>query len=371
MVLEWNNHFDAAAAAYVTAIYRPDLSAPQREAAAAAFRAWIERFREGGPSAREALVAALTDADAYRRNAAARLLTELSDPEAQVSLFAAFARPENPSLSPSHLRRLEKRAPLPEVVRERLVPVSPSDEGPLDAAFYRGLTGDRAAVAFLETSAAGTDAGQAASAALRLAWLAWPGAIRPLDDLLRSEEAESIGLALNAAAALRAAALGPALLDLAGGAPDLQLELVPLPDEAIRVLENMTGQPLPDEQVDFVADAIEEEFTAATRHAAVAHYSAVLQNLNRDRRYHRGAPLTLTHLAVDLLSIHTGPVHAAAYNLRAITGEDYGFDPDDDLIANLPAIAAWRERAARAEPLTEPGGWAFAGAPLPDPSLLP
>jgi len=87
-------------------------------------------------------------------------------------------------------------------------------------------------------------------------------------------------------------------------------------------------------------------------------------------RYHAGEPLTLAHLVEDLTSIHHGLVSDAAYALQSITGEDFGFDldPDDDLIANLDAINAWRARAKQPSPV-RPGEWAFHGKPLPPPEV--
>jgi hypothetical protein len=72
-------------------------------------------------------------------------------------------------------------------------------------------------------------------------------------------------------------------------------------------------------------------------------------------------------LAEALAALDAGPRIAAAWNLRAITGEDQCFDLDDDLAGNLAAIEAWRARARDPAPLA-PGGWAFRGTPLPRPA---
>jgi hypothetical protein len=97
----------------------------------------------------------------------------------------------------------------------------------------------------------------------------------------------------------------------------------------------------------------------------LTHRTALL-DLDPALRYLRGTALGLEALTGCLTSPHTGPVRSGAYNLRAMTGEDGGFDPDDDLIENLEGLAFWRDRARRPGPLA-PGGWAFAGRPLPAP----
>ncbi|MCW5808126.1 MAG: hypothetical protein KIT31_37590, partial [Deltaproteobacteria bacterium] len=61
-----------------------------------------------------------------------------------------------------------------------------------------------------------------------------------------------------------------------------------------------------------------------------------------------------------------GPRTHAAWQLRAITGEDHGYLLGEDLVGNLDAIDAWRARAKNPAPIGD-GGWAFLGAPLPPP----
>jgi hypothetical protein len=64
-------------------------------------------------------------------------------------------------------------------------------------------------------------------------------------------------------------------------------------------------------------------------------------------------------LSSDLAAPHSGPRYTGAYNLRAITGEDYDYNIDGDLIDNPEAIDAWKKRADDPRPLL-PGGWAIA-----------
>ncbi len=147
-------------------------------------------------------------------------------------------------------------------------------------------------------------------------------------------------------------------------------------DEAVRALRTIIGKPLEDLEEDYVDPATDPQaefygegaFTQAFRQQALTIARHSLTTTNPLRCYWRGELLTLTHLAGDLLSPHSGRMHRAAHNLRAITGEDYGFDLDDDLIANLGAIEAWQHRASRGEPLS-PGGWAFWGKALPEPQI--
>jgi hypothetical protein len=201
----------------------------------------------------------------------------------------------------------------------------------LDAAFRLDLLGDGRGLTFLAGLARGDDREAAAPAVVRLAWLALPDVVDPALDLLRSSSEESIGQALDAASSLRAAALGPALADLSGnrGLADSDL-----PEDARRVLDAITGR-------------------------------RRVEDLEPGRRYAHGEPLTLLHLTSELLSPHQPVAHAAASNLRAITGQDHGFDSGADLIANIDAISSWRKTIGTIR--FEPGGWMRGGSRLPLP----
>ena len=230
----------------------------------------------------------------------------------------------------------------------------------LDAAFHLALDGDRQAVDRLMEAAHASkkkadDRFRAADAILNLAWLAWPGAAQPLAEQLAQRSTYLGELLLDAALTLRAAALGPALLDLATRSADKSG--ASLGDGALDVLEAITGRPSP-----------EAPGTPALRRRAIIEHRTALVNLDPALRYHRGAPLAPSTLIEDLTSVHAGPMRGAAFNLRAVSGEDGGFDPDDDMVENLPGLAFWRARARRTDPpLVTPGGWAFAGYPIAPP----
>jgi hypothetical protein len=243
-----------------------------------------------------------------------------------------------------------------------VTPFDPPDFHPsdlrLEAAFRLALDGDRSAVEFLMDAATPPtqkvdDRYRAVDAAIHLGALAWPEAVAPVAKLLESRSRYVLEMTLDAASALRAAALVPALLDLAARATRSPYTA----EQALQVVEEITGrEPNPSEQTE----------NAATRQKMILKQRTALLDLDPALRYFRGTALGLGSLADELTSPHAGPIKAAAYNLRAITGEDGGFDPDDDLVENLGGLAFWRERARRPGPI-DPGGWAFAGERLPSP----
>jgi hypothetical protein len=215
----------------------------------------------------------------------------------------------------------------------------------VEAAFRLALRGARDGLDRLERWARGDHDGDIASALVHLGWLAWPDGVSATAGTLGGEDPHALGWAIDAASALRAAALVAPLLALAA-----RSELPASPD----------GLAL-DEQALAVAGAI------AGCPPTVPECRRAVAALDPTHRYWRGRPLTLAQLAADLESPHAGPLRVAAYNLRSLTGEHHGFDPAFDFIANLPAIDRWQERAA-AFPLA-PGGWAWQGQPLRPPPL--
>jgi hypothetical protein len=172
--------------------------------------------------------------------------------------------------------------------------------------------------------------------------------VAPTARALAGRGAYAIASACDAAAALRAGALVEALLALAErpDAPESP-EGIPLGDHALAIAWAIAGR-------------VGERSVAGCRRAAAA--------LEPDRRYQQGQPLTLATLTVELESPHSGRLRNAAYNLRSITGEHHGFEPELDFIANLPAVDAWHARAARDAPIA-PGGWAWQGCLLAPPRL--
>jgi hypothetical protein len=167
-------------------------------------------------------------------------------------------------------------------------------------------------------------------------------------------------------------ALGPALLDLAACQPEHSDSDTgaSLADLAATALGDLTGVPAPDE--------LRAPDTAMSRASVEQFFREQLRRFDARLRYlgpppNRFAqvaePVTLALLAANLSDV-ANPERAAtaSYQLRAMTGEDHGFVSDQDIIANLDAIAAWAERAA--QPLAvEPGGWAFAGHAMPPPEV--
>jgi hypothetical protein len=183
--------------------------------------------------------------------------------------------------------------------------------------------------------------------------------------LLRSATPEAAGLALDASGALRSAALGPALLELAArDIPGPSSFEPPLADDALRVLSRMTGAALPERPEAYTPMGV---LTDQGREEARRAFQQRLQTLEPSRRYQEGQPLEYRHLVDELLSRHTGVAAAAAFNLRAMTGEDHGYEPYEDLVANVKAVQAWRARLTHL-PALEPGDWLFAGAPVAPPS---
>lgn len=383
---------------YSTACYSgATLTTAEREAGAAQFCIWIKRFQEGGSTALAVLKMALSGTeDGYRRNVAARLITELPNPAAQAFLLKVFTRAAFPSLGSDHLYRLGTKLPLwkgwedawqwlptahpalrcpltsallrkptergrvfieqafaggdpwilegvvkgiakwkePELLRRIIAgkyaaSASPPTKIELDAAFYLGLASDPIGISFLEKTATETDSELAVEAVMRLAWLARPGAVSLTAGLLKSDNPDIVALALSAAGTLSTARLGAELISVAGRSPEFRWEGRPLADDAIHLLGQLTGLALPPADTEYVFGAVEPELTESTRSKAVMFYEALLPNLISGRRYCKGELLTLAHLAADLLSPHSGPMSNAAFNLRAITGEDYGFDTDN------------------------------------------
>ena len=246
------------------------------------------------------------------------------------------------------------------------------------AAFYLGLGGERDGIEFLKNEAGSANSAQATEACYYLEQLALPDAIEPTIRLFSRADGDTIARAMNIASDLGLPEFIPIFCNIADRkktSPTYDSE-TPMYDEAIRAVRNIVGKPIEDLDEEFVDPRDnpepeiygEGEFSEAYRRKAIAIAQNAMKAMNPVSRYRRGALLTLEHLATDLLSPHSGPMYRAAYHLRAITGEDYGFDVDDDLIANLPAIEAWQKRANRPEPLV-PGGWAYFGTPLPYPKL--
>lgn len=225
------------------------------------------------------------------------------------------------------------------------------------AALHLALAGAPDGLEALRGWAADRGAPHAAQAALRLAWLAHPDGVAATARLLRAR-GEALDLALDAASIYRTPLLAEALLSLAQRATRSSAWTRVSPGaDALRALSEMAEAPPP-----LGAPLPRPEEPATSRLRARLRAEA----LDPALRFSSGAPLTLSVLAEELASVHAAVRTAAAHNLRAITGEDHGFDVEDDLAGNLAAIEAWRTRARDLAPIGR-GGWAYAGAPLPPP----
>jgi hypothetical protein len=195
----------------------------------------------------------------------------------------------------------------------------------------------------LDRWADGLDAGDMPGALARLALLAWPSAVPKVAAALRSQDAHAVAIATEAASVLAAGELVEPLLDLAArvDAP-IAPDGLPAGESALAVAAEITG----------VGGVPSVE---ACRRAS--------RSLDPAARYRLGEPLTLGHLTADLTSRHDGERLRGAFNLRAITGEDHGYDPRLDFIANVEPIAAWRQRAESPSPIAA-GGWLWRGRPI-------
>jgi hypothetical protein len=269
----------------------------------------------------------------------------------------AVARWNRPEL----LRALlaEPRRPIPASMKSLPLDLKPGDIR-LEAAFRLALCGDHDAVEFLIAESAAREVRQSVDAIIHLTYLGLPIAIPLLERHLIGRSNYAVEYAMSAAGTLGSPLLGAALCALAEhpkarGVPSI-------PDEALRVLGSITGK----HNAPHMGDDGSATPHALRKRAALVQHTA-LADLDPALRYHEGLPLTLAALVADLTSPHQGPVTDAAYTLRAITGEDFGFDPDDDLIGNLDALNAWRARAAQPSPVA-PGEWAFRGRKLPPPA---
>jgi len=237
------------------------------------------------------------------------------------------------------------------------------------AAFYLGLGGDSKAISFLEDNASGDDLTQASFACHYLGWLALPNALRPVKRLLGSKDTYAVALTLGTAVSLGSPALIPILLDLISWKVNTRIDPKPISDLAIQALRQIIGAPLDNLSEKYVPESFPAEYTDTYRKEVMKVCQEILPDFQLTLRYHSGYLVTLAHLAEDLLNPHSSPICVAAHNLKAITGEDYGFNLNADLITNLPAIKAWKKRAENPQPLTTPGGWAFKGFPLSDLSV--
>lgn len=215
----------------------------------------------------------------------------------------------------------------------------------IQAALQLARTGDVQALDWLEERTGDVDPELAGLAHAALGALGWPGCLIDLHDHLRESDGVALGYGLEAAELLASSALVPALCDVVTTHAERRgagLDDNPA-DHAIRVLEQITGRWVPPELCSYDRHGNLDE---ATRRRAALLYRSALPTLPADTRLRRGEPLGLRHLISDLLSPSPRRVRAAALQLEARTGRQPGFDPREDLVANLDAVHAWRFMAS-------------------------
>lgn len=233
----------------------------------------------------------------------------------------------------------------------------------VQAGLRLALQGEAGGLDWLEEHTLDADPTVGALAHAALGVLAWPRCLPELADQLVSTDGRdpALGYLLEAADHLASAALVPALVQVVRAHVEVSgpgLDDNPA-DQAIRVLERMTGRWVSSELCSY--DRHGNLDTATRRRAALLHDS-VASDLDPDRRYRLGEPLSTSHLVSDLLSPSPSRVRAAACQLVARTGEDHGFDPREDLVANLEALLAWQRRSPSDAEVA--GAWMYGGRDL-------
>jgi hypothetical protein len=231
----------------------------------------------------------------------------------------------------------------------------------------------REPVAWLEEMA-GRTGDPAVEACRRLCQLALPQAVALIARQLRSGADDDVSLVLEAVRLLGAMAIGPALLERLESEIDRPQDHpgASLIDRLVTGLGDLTGVPLPDR----LQDSVDADAARAAGRRAVPFYRERLQRFDPGLRYWGAPPNRLQHEAglitldvlIDALGDAGNPAlaEAAGNQLRAMTGEHHGFDCDYDLIANLPAVEAWRARARTPLPV-EPGEWMYQGQAIAPP----
>lgn len=231
----------------------------------------------------------------------------------------------------------------------------------LTAAFYLCLQGYIEALKLLQETAANSTSSIRAYACYCLSLLAMPSAIPHIEKLLYECSEETISTVLDASAILGVPRLISAMVEVSQKKVVASLSGHPVSSDAIQKMWMIVGYPKNFQEEYEISDF--EEYTIRFKALAVTHVLQATSLLDPYQRYDNSVSITLKRLAYDLASPHTLIKRRAAYNLQSICGEDYGFDPDDDIIANYEAILRWQERAKNPYPLS-PGGWAYQGKPI-------
>lgn len=308
-----------------------------------------------------ALAIRIADVPLRLQSALVRAMLVHPGPEARVLLDRLVQGPE-PVLgeaavaAASHWGR-------PDVLMEILRRIDGTDVHPpalvpsgISAAAHLAVGGDRLALDWLEERTGDPDPHVAALAHARLAAIGWPGCVLELEELLETTQGAALAYALEAAESLALGGLvGPlrqvVLANLDRGGPGLDDNPA---DHAIRVMERITGRSL---SVDLCGYDEHGALDAATRRRAALLFGAVEGQLEAGLRYRGGQPLSADDLVRDLLATSPQRVRVAALQLRTASGVDLGFDPREDLVANVAAI----EGRQLAEPAFPAGTFAWQG----------
>ncbi|MBE2270826.1 MAG: HEAT repeat domain-containing protein [Anaerolinea sp.] len=235
----------------------------------------------------------------------------------------------------------------------------------LVAAFKLGLQGVDEGIQFLEAVASSEDELAAARACDYLSLLALPRVIKPLKRLLKSPDPNVVAVSMQAVANI--------------GVVDLVVDLIPIIqrdehaavtdaricDEAVYIIRSILGGELLQAEYaeEFEFESIPPILTTKFKIRVAKKAEVMLKSFDPTRRYWAGHPISLSMLVDSLLSPHSGENRRAAYNLQSITGENYRYELDSDLVDNVKAVLAWKSRAANPYPL-KPTGWAFMGNPI-------
>lgn len=232
-----------------------------------------------------------------------------------------------------------------------------------EIAFQLALQGQQDAIQILETALSHENQLMSVHASIRLSCLGIPSTIKELKALTKSKTVNIVELSLNAISALKSGSFINELALIAESDMTSEMTGVPLSDEAIRVLRYIFGDSGNAEQ--YTEGLSQISYTKEYCLEEVEYYQSISKQLDSSKRYYLGDLLTLQHLSKELLSPHDGQRFTALSNLRAISGQSFGFDLRKDIIANYSAIKAWDEYISEAN-FYVAGEWFYFGKPLLD-----
>jgi hypothetical protein len=238
----------------------------------------------------------------------------------------------------------------PEVLRGLLHRVDGTDAHPpalvpaaITAARSLAVDGDAFALDWLHERTGDPDPQVAAQAHVALSELDWPGASEDLVDLLEEARGPALTWSIEAAEGVATGEVVRALaavihrhLDARGP----RLDDNPA-DQAIRVLERLTGRWVPVELCGYDRWG---NLDAATRRRAGLLFGTVGAELDPEQRYRVGRPRRVEDLVEDLLDPHPVRVRRAAWAVRA-RRLCRDASPRGDLLDRHADVARLRRRA--------------------------